>query len=184
QAGAGPHLRLPAQWQFDGDAGGHRQALAGQQFDLFVDGRQQVQPRRTFGGVMRQRQAPRMRQLLDPDFHAAPLSFSAMRAASRAPTSSLVMSGQSSTPVSLTRCTRLRSPPITSPETSLAKIQSAPLRARLAMAFCTTLSVSAAKPITSRGRCACAASVANMSGFSTSLISGTTRSVVFLILLS
>ena len=34
QARARPHLRLDAQRQFDGDAAGHRHALAGQQFDL------------------------------------------------------------------------------------------------------------------------------------------------------
>ena len=41
---------------------------------------------------------------------------------------------------------------MTSPETSLATIQSAPLLRRLAMAFLTTSSVSAAKPTSRRGR--------------------------------
>ena len=65
--------------------------------------------------------------------------------------------------------TLLRSPPMTSPDTSLATIQSAPLRSRFACAFATTLSVSAAKPMTRRGRRAERASSARISGFSTSV---------------
>ena len=55
---------------------------------------------------------------------------------------------------------------MTPPETSLATIQSQPLRARLAMACSTTFWVSAAKPMTRRGRCGPAATVARMSGLS------------------
>ena len=49
----------------------------------------------------------------------------------------------------------MRWPPITSPETSFATIQSARLPICLAIAFSTTLSVSAAKPMTSCGRSSC-----------------------------
>ena len=56
----------------------------------------------------------------------------AIRATSWRATSSLRASGQSSTPSAVTRWTRLRSPPITSPLTSLATIQSQPLDVRLA----------------------------------------------------
>jgi len=77
-----------------------------------------------------------------------------MRAINRRAMSSFDSSGQSSIPDGVIRWTRLWVPPMTSPETSLAMIQSAPLRRRLAMAFSTTSSVSAAKPINRRGRCA------------------------------
>ena len=57
-------------------------------------------------------------------------------------------------------------------ETSLATIQSAPLRRRLAVALATRSSVSAAKPTTRRGRSARAATVRRMSGFSASARAG------------
>ena len=74
---------------------------------------------------------------------------SAMRSASRAATSRLVITGQSSIPSASTRWIVLRSPPkVPVPgETSLARIQSQRLRRRLRRAFSTTSSVSAAKPI-------------------------------------
>jgi hypothetical protein len=56
QARTRPHLRFHAQRQFDGDAGGNRQPRAGLQFDIRIDGGQQVEPRRTWRGVMGQRQ--------------------------------------------------------------------------------------------------------------------------------
>jgi hypothetical protein len=52
---------------------------------------------------------------------------------------------------------------MTSPETSLATIQSARFAARLATALATTSSVSAAKPTSRRGRFALALSSARMS---------------------
>src|SRR5579885_3806034 len=80
------------------------------------------------------------------------------------------MTGQSSTPSASTRWIVLRSPPkVPVPgETSLARIQSHPLRARLARALATRSSVSAAKPMTRAGRSLPRpAIVARMSGFST-----------------
>ena len=47
------------------------------------------------------------------------------------------------------------------------------LRVRLAVAWASTSSVSAAKPITKRGRCLCCAKVARMSGFSIRCSAGT-----------
>src|SRR3546814_6859753 len=60
----------------------------------------------------------------------------AILAARRSPTSALVMRGQSSTSPALIRCTVLASPPKVpvAGDTSLATIQSQPLRARLAAA--------------------------------------------------
>src|SRR5690242_12712661 len=93
-------------------------------------------------------------------------------------TRSLVMIGQESTAISpvsaaflLIRCTVLRSPPITpdAGETSLATIQSQPLRASFDLALSMRCSVSAAKPITRGGRLSVSFEiVARMSGFSTS----------------
>ena len=57
-------------------------------------------------------------------------------------------------------------------ETSFATIQSQPLRRRLAVAWSTTFSVSAAKPTTSRGRFAPLDTVARMSGFSANSSAG------------
>ena len=77
--------------------------------------------------------------------------------------------------VAVTRWMVLLSPPMTpvSGDTSLATIQSQPLRASFSLACSMTCSVSAAKPITSCGRfdLRCA-TVARMSGFSTSESSG------------
>ena len=56
--------------------------------------------------------------------------------------------------------------------TSLATIQSQPLRSSLALALASTSSVSAAKPTTSFGRAVAFDRVARMSGFSTRLIAG------------
>src|SRR6185437_10968494 len=155
--------------QFDGDAAGNGSALAGQQVDLAVDGGEKVEPRGARGGVMRQSQIMPMGQTLQTDFHGA-FSWNcwAMRWTRRRATSRLDISGQSSWPVAVMRWTWLRSPPITdSPasfaETSLAMIQSACLRLRLDWAFTSRLSVSAAKPITRRGRFLCCPSVARMS---------------------
>ena len=62
-------------------------------------------------------------------------------------------SGQSSTPSAVTRCTRLRWPPITSPDTSLATIQSARLAMRLAIACSTTSLGLGGEADSRRGRC-------------------------------
>src|SRR6516165_9875232 len=93
----------------------------------------------------------------------------AIRSASRAATSCLVITGQSSIPSASTRWIVLRSPPKVSvpSDTSLARIQSQRLRRRLRRAFSTTPSVSAAKPTTRAGRSLPRwAMVARMSGFS------------------
>ena len=78
----------------------------------------------------------------------------AIRSASRAATSGLVIAGQSSTPSPSTRWIVLLSPPkVPVPgDTSLARIQSQPLRRRFSSALATTFSVSAAKPMTRAGR--------------------------------
>ena len=94
-----------------------------------------------------------------------------MRPTSARATSSFDCGGHDSTPLAVTRCTVLTSPPITplSDDTSLATIQSQPLRLSLSLALATRFSVSAAKPMTSRGRLVLrCAMVARMSGFSTS----------------
>ena len=76
----------------------------------------------------------------------------------------------------------LRSPPITpvAGDTSLATIQSQPLRASFALALSIRCSVSAAKPITSGGRLSFSFEiVARMSGFSTSCSGGMPADVFF-----
>jgi hypothetical protein len=76
-----------------------------------------------------------------------------MRAASRRAVSALLIRGQVSAPASVISVTAFSDPPmIPSGETSLATIQSQPLRARFSVACRTTSSVSAAKPTTSAGR--------------------------------
>ena len=85
-------------------------------------------------------------------------------------------------PSRVSRCTVLRSPPITpvAGETSLATIQSQPLRASFALALSIRCSVSAAKPITSGGRLSFSFEiVARMSGFSTSCSGGMPAEVFF-----
>ena len=85
------------------------------------------------------------------------------------------MVGQSSTPSALIRCTVLRSPPKVpeAVDTSLATIQSQPLRVRLSIALATRFSVSAAKPTTSTGRFGPGReSVARMSGLGASSSAG------------
>src|SRR5213079_587165 len=103
-----------------------------------------------------------MRQLQDLDLdclaHDSCSTSLAIRATSSIATCSLVMTGQESTaksaPSRVKRCTVLRSPPITpdAGDTSLATIQSQPLRLIFALALSIRCSVSAAKPITSAGR--------------------------------
>src|SRR6201999_2702196 len=107
KARARPYLCLHAQRQFDGDAAGHRQPRAGKKLDLRLYRRQKIEPGGAAGGIKRQGQVRAMRQFADADFHAAPRRWPAMRAARRVPTSALVISGQSSTPFSLIRWTRL-----------------------------------------------------------------------------
>src|SRR5258708_36431605 len=95
--------------------------------------------------------------------------------------------GQSSTPDAVIKCTVLRSPPKVPDalDTSLATIQSQPLRWRLSMALATRSSVSAAKPITSAGRLLPGReSVARMSGFGASSSDGGAAPGFFLILAS
>ena len=110
-----------------------------------------------------------------------------MRAISMAATSSFDCGGQASTPLAVTSSMVLRSPPMmpVCGDTSLARIQSQPLRASLALALAATFSVSAAKPITNSGRCDLRrAMVERMSGFSTSDNSGVVWPAFFLIFCS
>src|SRR6185436_6869985 len=110
--------------------------------------------------VGRQRHAVAVGQAFDLNTHgiiheeAFPLSASAMRSTSRSAMACLRSVGQSSTPSAVTRCTVLWSPPkVPVPGlTSFATIQSHCLAARLALAFLIRFDVSAAKPITRRGR--------------------------------
>src|SRR5581483_71564 len=192
QPRARAHLGLEALWQLQHEPGRHQGTRAG----LQAQGRsprqrrQQVEPGGAFRLVGGQVEAATVREPDDSDGNglsarlAAPgipaphvaavisASRSAARATSRRATSPLSSSGQLSTPCAVTMCTVLRSPPMTPVEgdTSLATIQSAPLALRLALAYSTTFSVSAANPITSGGRtpCGSAAMVLRMSGFSTS----------------
>src|ERR1043166_9082555 len=102
---------------------------------------EQIHPGRVGALTGRQRQALAMRKLfyLHLDAHVA--TAPAMRATSAVATSSLVITGQESTlmsrPARVSRCTVLRSPPITplAGETSLATIQSQPLRTSFALAL-------------------------------------------------
>src|SRR3981189_1233580 len=140
-----------------------------------------------------------MRQLPDIDLYCdaqdgssvvLAIKVLATRATSAAATSSLVIAGQDSilistpilSPSRVSRWTVLRSPPITpdAGETSLATIQSQPLRASFALAFSIKFSVSAAKPMTSGGRLAVSFEiVARISGFSTSCSGGIPADVFF-----
>src|SRR4051794_37265683 len=186
EPGARAHLRLVSLWQCDHEAGRDQRMLAKAERDrCFTWNRgQQIEPGGIRALVGRQRQAPAVRQLLhlQPDAHVATVS--AMRVISAAATSSLVIAGQESTLISppsrFNRCTVLRSPPITpvAGETSLATIQSQPLRLSFALALSIRCSVSAAKPITSGGRLSGSfATVARTSGFSTSCSGGIAMSV-------
>src|ERR1700737_4061392 len=201
EARARTDLRLIARWQRDRQSGRHQRALARRQDQrrTFGNRRQQVEPRGVRTLIRRQRRALAMRQLPDIDLYCdAQDGFSAVlavkvlatRATSAAATSSLVIAGQDSilistsilSPSRVSRWTVLRSPPITpdAGETSLATIQSQPLRASLALALSIRFSVSAANPITSHGRLSCNfAIVARISGFSTSC-SGSMPAAVFL----
>src|SRR5680860_764603 len=172
EARARAHLRLVAVRQFEDEAGRHQHAVAGIKGERAVlgHGSDQVEARRMRRLIGGQRQAFAVRQTHDPNLHAHSAaersddSVSAARARRRAAISSLLMAGQSSVPAPVTRCTMVRSPPMmpVPAETSLATIQSAPL----ARACSTTVSVSAAKPMTSSGRCGPGtAMVARMSGF-------------------
>ena len=92
------------------------------------------------------------------------------------------MSAGFSPPSRVSRWTVLRSPPITpvAGDTSLATIQSQPLRASFALALSIRCSVSAAKPITSGGRLSRSFEmVARISGFSTSCSGGMPADVFF-----
>src|SRR5579871_4674224 len=169
QARTRPHLAF--------GAGRNERALAGLKRDGAIsrERRQKIEAGGALALIGRQRQVGRMRQPLGPKHGpahlAAPASAWAMRATSASATSSFDCGGQASTRSAVIKCTRLRSPPMTplSGETSLARIQSQPLRLRLALALATTFSVSAAKPITNGGRLALrCATCARMSGFSTS----------------
>src|SRR6185437_14309589 len=103
--------------------------------------------------IGRQRKIPAVRQAHDADVDGAAhdASAAAMPAISMAATSSFDCGGQGSMPRVVTSWIVLRSPPMmpVCGETSLARIQSQPLLASLALALVATFSVSAAKPITS-----------------------------------
>src|SRR5580658_11159352 len=86
-------------------------------------------------------------------------------------TSSFDCGGQFSTPLAVTRCTVLTSPPMipVAGETSLARIQSQPFLASLALALAMRSLVSAAKPMTRCGRPDLRCEIVDrMSGFSVS----------------
>src|SRR6185437_8979445 len=175
KARAGPHLRFEAGGQGHGEAGGHRVTAAGPEDHRLVlrHGGAQVHARGVRGLVGRQRQPLAVRQPHDPDLDAH-ASSPAMRSARRRATSPFDAFGQGSTPCESTSSTSFSSPPMIAPSlTSLATIQSQPLRASLARASASRLPVSAANPTTSRGRAGpLAERVARMSGFSTSRMAG------------
>src|SRR3954453_24134118 len=101
--------------------------------------------------VGRQRQAVTVGQSPDIDSeiwnHGFSPKLSAMRVTSAAATSSLLIAGQESTGISaprrVSRCMGLAAPPITplAGETSLARIQSQPLRASFVLALSISFSV-------------------------------------------
>src|SRR6202789_578579 len=186
KAGTWAHLGFISLRQRNRDAAGHRGARAGREFDVAHDGGEKIEAGGAFRRIVRQGGIGGMRQAPDRELHAAwPFSASAMRAARRRPTSRLSRSGQSSVPFAVIRCTVFLSPPITPVAglTSLATIQSQPFFASLARACATTSSVSAAKPMTRRGRRAPWAMVERISGFCASLMSGADAFSRFFILL-
>src|SRR5437667_1079718 len=198
KAGAWPHLGLIAGRQRDGQSCRHLGVFSRRQDQRRFLGhsRQQIKPGSVCALIRGQRQALAMRQLADVDFHgSAHELFStvlAIFAISSVATCPLVITGQESTlmlstpisvPSRVNRCTVLRSPPITpdADDTSLATIQSQPLRLIFALALSIRCSVSAAKPITSGGRLSPSfATVARMSGFSTSCSGGMPADVFFI----
>src|SRR5205085_11541858 len=98
-----------------------------------------VEPGRELALIGGKRQVGRVCQPHHPDLHflhrSFPASARAMRSMSARATASFDCAGQDSTPAALMRWTVLQSPPITPEpaETSLATIQSHPLRASLAL---------------------------------------------------
>src|SRR5688500_7615439 len=110
-------------------------ALARHQVQIFC--RHDVHAGGAMGGVAGQRQSLAVGKAgqADADDHSNSCAMRAMRCRAM---SSLAASGQSSTPLALTRWIRLWLPPMTSPETSLAMIQSAFLDASLPLALATT----------------------------------------------
>src|ERR1017187_9746092 len=128
---AWPYLGLIAVRKRYRDASGNSGVFAGRQHQLFLDGGEKIQTRRACCRIGGEGQILRMGKPLDCDFHAA--SFpkdEAIRSARRRATSVFGNSGQASSPFAVTRCTRLESPPIAVPPTSLAMIQSEPLARR------------------------------------------------------
>src|SRR4051794_35625894 len=134
--------------------------------------------------VGRKRQAVTVGQSPDIDSeiwtHGFSPKLSAIRVTSAAATSSLLIAGQeltaTSAPRRVSRWIVLRSPPMTpvAGETSLATIQSQPLRASFVLALSIRFSVSAANPITSGGRRGLNPEKgARMSGFFTNRNGGT-----------
>src|SRR3984957_19657080 len=186
------NLRLMARRQRDRELGRHQRALSGgqNQRSLLRHRGQQIEARGMGALIGRQRQAFAMGQLPDLDLdggaHEAFPTVWAIRATNAAATCSLDITGQESTwisaPSRVSKWTVLRSPPITpdAGETSLATIQSQPLRASFALALSIRFSVSAANPITSFGRAPGSFEiVARISGFSTSCSGGMSAEVFF-----
>src|SRR5579883_708236 len=196
QPGTRADLGLEAHRQGNRDAGRHDLALQRLQLDLALDGGQQVGAGRGRGRIVRQRQTLTVRQAddLDGDVFGAHSAASAgrgrVRCSAMAPASCMATRsfdrvGQSCTPSAVIRCTVLRSPPNVpvAGETSLATIQSQPLRVRFSIALATRFSVSAAKPTTSVGRFGPRPeSVARMSGLGVSSSAGGAAPGCFLIL--
>src|SRR5262249_42398175 len=202
QSRARPHLRLKAGRQLEHQAGGNEGALSGRQPDRLLggEGGDEIHAGGAVAFIARQSQPARVRQTCGADGrllrlapwwlagHVAAVcsaSHAAARASRRRATSALASSGQSSTSVAVTRCTVLRSPPMmpVCGDTSLARIQSAPLALRFLRADSTTAVVSAAKPMTSGGRLpgGAVAMLLRISGFSTSSSRGAPAWLPFLI---
>src|SRR5450830_1148362 len=190
ESGARPYLRFGTGGERDGDAGRHQRAAPWRDCRRRLSRHrgQEIEPGGERALIRRQRKIVAVRKPHDADIGGvqtlAPCRTSATRAISIAATSSFDCCGQGSMPFGVTSWMVLRSPPITpeAGDTSLARIQSQPLATSLAFALTETFSVSAAKPITSCGRCDCRlAMVARMSGFSTSDKSGVAWPAVFLI---
>src|SRR5262245_3220906 len=173
----GGPLRLVAARQFKREARRNERAGAGRNGDRgpFGHARHDIEACGLLRLIGRKRKPLAVREPLhaNRNAHSAAgrlaASVAAARARRRIAVSSLLRGGQSSTPEAVIRWICVPSPPITPVPgaTSLATIQSAPLTRSFSLAFAIRFSVSAAKPMTRRGRSGPGfASVPRISGFS------------------
>ncbi len=159
EPGARADLHLPAVGNVHHEARRHQRAPLRLQHQRLGERGAEVGARRAGRLIGGQVEAFGMGQAADADAgargaHGVSVSANrrAMSSASRSATAPFGILGHSSTPSRETSRTVFASPPMTSPDTSLATMRSAPLRSSLAVAFSRRSLVSAAKPTTSAGR--------------------------------